>query len=179
MTGMSPELSVASAPRNAIRYRVRPMRPEDVPAVEEIDHLSFRIPWPKGAFAHELGSPQSVLWVAEAHSAATPPRVVGMLVLWKVLDEAHIATVAVHPYHRGRGVGKRLLAAAVAYARQHDFRTVTLEVRLSNRRAQALYRGFGFQVVGRRYGYYNDNGEDALIMTLELHPTPREVPHEP
>ncbi len=152
------------------RYRVRLMRPEDLPAVEEIDRLSFRLPWPAGAFGRELHNPQSVLWVAETQEAAAPgaPQVVGMLALWTVVDEAHIATVAVHPRHRGHGVGKMLVARAVAFAQERGYRTVTLEVRLSNRRAQRLYQRFGFAVVGRRRGYYNDNHEDALIMTLDL-----------
>jgi len=161
------------------RYRVRPMRPQDIPAVEAIDRLSFRLPWPPGAFARELSNGQSVLWVAETVGEEDAAEVVGMLVLWPVLDEAHIATVAVHPYHRGRGVGKMLLATAVEFARSRRFKTVTLEVRASNRRAQNLYRRFGFQVVGRRYGYYNDNHEDALIMTLEIQALPREVKREP
>ncbi len=159
-----------SSPQGNIHYRVRPMRREDIPAVEEIDRLSFRLPWPQGAFARELANGQSVLWVAEGQQGDTPPQVVGMLVLWPVLDEAHIATVAVHPHHRGHGVGKMLLSTAIDYARAHGFQTVTLEVRVSNVRAQHLYQRFGFQVVGRRYGYYNDNHEDALIMTLELKP---------
>ncbi|HEY57463.1 MAG TPA: ribosomal protein S18-alanine N-acetyltransferase [Anaerolineae bacterium] len=161
------------------RYRVRPMRPQDIPAVEAIDRLSFRLPWPPGAFARELNNGQSVLWVAETVGEEDAAEVVGMLVLWPVLDEAHIATVAVHPYHRRRGVGKMLLATAVEFARSRHFKTVTLEVRASNRRAQNLYRRFGFQIVGRRYGYYNDNHEDALIMTLEIQALPREVKREP
>lgn len=160
------------------RYRVRLMRPADLPAVEAIDRLSFRVPWPPGAFARELSQGSSVLWVAEAIGEGGESEVVGMLALWPVLDEAHIATVAVHPQHRGRGVGKMLLATAVDFARTQGFKTVTLEVRVSNLRAQRLYRRFGFQVVGRRYGYYNDNHEDALIMTLKIEDLPREVKRE-
>ncbi len=165
--GLTPERRTVRMGKG--RYRVRRMRPTDVAAVEEIDRLSFRLPWPAGAFARELTNPQSVLWVAETEEGpGRTPQVVGMLVLWLVLDEAHIATVAVHPYHRGQGVGKLLVGQAVAFAREQGYRTVTLEVRVTNQRAQRLYAQFGFAVVGRRYGYYNDNHEDALIMTLDL-----------
>ena len=146
-------------------FSVRPMRAEDIPAVQTIDRLAFTAPWPPGAYDHELHhSPHSRLWVAESDG-----QVVGFAVLWLIVDEAHIATIAVHPDFRRQGIGRGLLEVLLAAAREAGARLATLEVRAGNAAAQALYRGFGFRVVGRRPKYYNDNHEDALIMTVHWH----------
>ncbi len=145
---------------------IRPMRDADIPAVREIDRLAFPVPWPPSAYPHELHhSPHSHLWVAEIEG-----RVVGFAVLWLIIDEAHVATIAVHPDFRRQGIAQRLLAHLLQAARQRQARVATLEVRASNQAAQNLYRKFGFQVVGRRPKYYTDNHEDALIMTVPLGP---------
>jgi len=142
---------------------VRPMRAEDIPRVQEIDRLAFAVPWPPSAFPHELRhSPHSRLWVAEMDG-----EVVGFVVVWLIVDEAHIATIAVHPDFRQQGIARRLLETAIQSAREEGAVLATLEVRAGNTAAQALYRQMGFAVVGRRPRYYTDNGEDALIMTLK------------
>jgi ribosomal-protein-alanine N-acetyltransferase len=89
-----------------------------------------------------------------------------MIVVWRILDEAHVATIAVDPEYRGRGIGRRLLVQGLKSAIQNGSRIATLEVRASNITAQNLYRSFSFEVVGRRQRYYRDNNEDALIMTV-------------
>jgi ribosomal-protein-alanine N-acetyltransferase len=88
-----------------------------------------------------------------------------MIVVWFVVDEVHIATLAVHPGYRGRGLSKPLLIAALREAVRRGFRRATLEVRAGNLVAQNLYLSFGFEVVGVRSRYYRDNNEDAWIMT--------------
>ncbi len=161
---------------------IRRMRLEDVDQVTLIDHLSFPTPWPRRAYLFELRhNPHARLLVAEKTSGALgQPLIVGMLVMWLVLDEAHIATLAVHPDHRRRGIGARLLAQALRLAQREGARSAYLEVRIRNRAAQTLYRRFGFRVTGRRPHYYQDTGEDALLMTLEpLDPqTLAALPHE-
>jgi ribosomal-protein-alanine N-acetyltransferase len=102
-------------------------------------------------------------------AAATPRLVVGYAGFWFIVDEAHISTIAVHPDWRGQGAGEQLLAAALERALDLNAIKATLEVRVSNTRAQNLYRKYGFEEVGRRRHYYRDNGEDALLMTAELH----------
>jgi ribosomal-protein-alanine N-acetyltransferase len=89
-----------------------------------------------------------------------------MIVVWLILDEAHIATLAVHPEFRRKGVGSQLLEAALIEARNKGAREAMLEVRASNHIAQALYKDYGFEVVHRRPRYYRDNNEDALLMNL-------------
>lgn len=145
---------------------IRPMTFSDLPAVNELDRLSFSLPWPESAFAVEMRNPNARCWVS-----VEGEQVQAALVLWRVLDEAHIATVAVHPTLRRRGLGKGIIRAAMDAAYAEGARIFHLEVRAGNLPALALYEQFGFQVVGRREKYYMDNGEDALLMTLRLEKT--------
>ena len=92
-------------------------------------------------------------------------RVVGFAGIWLMVDEAHITTFGVHPDWRRQGIGRQLLLNLVDLGDALRARRLTLEVRVSNDAAQALYRSFGFDVVGRRPHYYTDDGEDALVMT--------------
>jgi [ribosomal protein S18]-alanine N-acetyltransferase len=143
------------------RVVVDPMRIDDVPAVHEIERLSFRTPWPSYAFEQELrGNRLARYVVARAGDA-----VVGFAGLWLMVDDAHITTFSVHPDWRRQGIGRQLLLNLVELSHAIGARRMTLEVRASNGGAQALYRSFGFEVEGRRVRYYSDDGEDALIMT--------------
>ncbi len=152
-------MTVAAPPGLALRR----MRLEDVPAVHGIDSLSFSMPWPERSYRYEVSeNPAARAWVAELDG-----RVAAMLVLWLVVDEAHIATIATHPDFRRRGVGERILLASLRAVRAEGARRAFLEVRVGNEAAQAMYRKYGFEVTGRRPKYYKDNGEDALLMTLD------------
>ena len=91
-----------------------------------------------------------------------------MIVVWMIMDESHIATLAVLPEFRRKGISQMLLKVALMESIRIGARLATLEVRASNRVAHALYRRFRFIVVGRRPRYYQDNQEDALIMTVDL-----------
>lgn len=142
--------------------RIRPMTGPDLAAVSAIDRASFTLPWPANSYRFELyENPSSLLYVAEAGE----DRVVGMIVVWVIIDEAHIATIAVDPAWRGRGIAQELMAAALAASIRQGAVSATLEVRQHNLNAQRLYRRFRFDEVGRRPRYYHDNHEDALIMT--------------
>ena len=142
---------------------IRPMTAADLPAVAELDQLSFSQPWPPAAFEVELTNINSRCWVTEVDA-----RVVAAIVLWRVLDEAHIATIAVHPGFRRQGIGRALLRASMDAAYAEGARIYHLEVRAGNLAAQEMYADFGYEVVGRRPKYYQDNGEDALLLTLIL-----------
>ncbi|MGB9640389.1 MAG: ribosomal protein S18-alanine N-acetyltransferase [Anaerolineales bacterium] len=157
MRSLSPELTLT----------IRPMLLDDIPAVQAIDQLSFTMPWPASSFHYELlENSSSRLWVAEINHLEGNKEVVGVIVVWMVVDEAHIATLAVHPDYRQMGIATRLLLTALKHAAQIGMQSATLEVRAANIPAQQLYQRFGFVVVGTRKGYYQDNHEDALIMTL-------------
>jgi ribosomal-protein-alanine N-acetyltransferase len=152
----------------SLKINIRAMQESDLLEVLEIDRQSFTMPWPASAYNYELFENQSSkLWVAETVEAAGPGKVIGMIVVWFIIDEAHIATIAVHPEHRGRGIARKLLTTAIKEIIQQGFEIATLEVRAQNLAAQNLYREFGFQVVGARPRYYRDNNEDALIMTVK------------
>jgi len=146
---------------------------EDIPQVHEIDVLSFALPWPEKSYQFELvENPATLALVAELVPSAAKPRVIGMAVVWIVVDEAHIATIAIHPEFHGFGYGKSLLAEALVQAIQRGAILATLEVRENNLLAQQMYIKFGFTIVGRRFHYYKDNNEDAVLMTndkLGLH----------
>ncbi len=145
---------------------MRAMNAADIPAVLEIDQLSFSQPWPPDAFNQELQNGNAHCSIAEIEG-----RVVAVLVIWRVLDEAHIATIAVHPDCRQHGIGKALLQAGMQDALADGARMYYLEVRAGNLWAQKMYTDLGFKVVNRRLKYYKNNGEDALLMSLILSKT--------
>lgn len=142
---------------------IRKMTEDDIPAVVDLDQKSFSLPWPERSFRFELtDNPASRCWVAELDR-----KVVGMIVVWLIVDEAHVATVATHPEYRRRGIGRRLLSHALRHLIQDGARSSFLEVRESNLAAQEMYRKFGYEATSRRRHYYRDNDEDAILMNLE------------
>jgi [ribosomal protein S18]-alanine N-acetyltransferase len=146
-----------------VNFSIRRMTLEDVPFVHEIDTLSFSLPWPERSFRFELTeNPVARPWVVESGG-----RVAAMLVLWLIIDEAHIATIATHPDFRRQGFAERLMIAALVSAREEGARRAFLEVRAGNAGALELYKKYGFIIVGVRKGYYKDNNEDAILMNLE------------
>ena len=140
----------------------RKMTLDDLEQVIAIDQESFSLPWPVRSFAFECENPVSRCWVAELDG-----RVVSMLVAWLIVDDVHIATIATHPDFRKQGIGKKILSHVLRSAKEEGAVTSFLEVREGNLAAQEMYRKFGYVESGRRENYYNDNGEDAIMMTLE------------
>lgn len=152
---------------------VRPMALEDLDQVLAIDRVSFTLPWPMSAYRYELLDNEAALCrVAEIRlnnpsgEPAKTTMIVGMVVIWLILDEAHIATIATHPDYRRSGIARVLLARSLEDCIRKGARTALLEVREHNQEAQNLYYLFGFEIAGRRPGYYRDNQEDALLMTV-------------
>jgi ribosomal-protein-alanine N-acetyltransferase len=152
------------------KIRFRQMTLEDIPQVHAIDTLSFNMPWPVKSYLFELTqNKNSILWVAEGlpQQEGQEHRVIGMIVVWFIVDEAHVATLAIQPEFRGRGLSKVLLALGLREAIQRGAIETTLEVRASNWVALRLYEKFNYQITGRRPRYYHDNNEDAIIMTAK------------
>ncbi len=147
-----------------MNLEIRRMVEADVPAVHEIDELSFTLPWPERSFRFELtNNPSSRCWVAVADD-----RIAAMAVIWLIVDEAHVATIATHPDFRRQGIGEKLLKHALQSALEEGAVRSFLEVRASNEAAQAMYHRFGYIEDGRRPRYYKDNGEDAILMSAKL-----------
>ncbi len=143
---------------------IRKMMMKDVPAVSQIDKLSFTMPWPEHSFQYEVAENR----VARCFVAETADhRIAAMIVSWIIVDEMHIATIATHPDFRRQGIGEQILRSALLDGRDAGAHLAFLEVRESNDAAQAMYRKFGFRASGKRPRYYRDNNEDAILMTLQ------------
>ena len=139
---------------------VGPMRRRHLRSVLRIEQQVYPRPWSLGLFISELGYRGSRLYL----TARIGSRVLGYGGLMLVPDDGHITTLAVDPmWHRHR-IGTRLLHTLATGAIERGARNLTLEVRVTNEPAQALYRAFGFAPAGVRKGYYVESGEDALIM---------------
>lgn len=135
------------------------LRIADLDEVLEIERLSFRTPWSKYAFIHEIEFENSVFETVKVEG-----KLVGYGGFWHILDEAHITNIAIHPEHRRRGLGRRLLIHLLELAVEKGVSKATLEVRRSNAAAQRLYKDFGFQMIAVRRHYYSEENEDALVM---------------
>lgn len=148
-------------------FLLRTMTVDDLPAVQEIEARAFKHPWSPELLRRELTHEWSTILLAEED---TPDgrRILGFLICWVVHDELHILNVATDPVHRNRGVARTVLTAALERARQRKCILATLEVRRSNEVALHLYQTFGFRPVGVRPNYYVDEGEDAIVMVLDL-----------
>lgn len=150
--------------RSAPPVTIEPMRLRDLPAILEIERLSFPTPWTKSAFLSELLENDRAYYLV----ARVDNKAVGHVGVWLVAGEGHITNVAVHPEFRRLGIGRRLMMAIEELARERRALRMTLEVRRSNDIAQHLYKQLGYVGAGYRRGYYRDNNEDALIMWKEL-----------
>jgi len=142
---------------------IRFMRLKDVDAVAAIEEATFARPWSAESFRQELTRNA----VARYLVAEEDGRILGYAGAWVILDESHITNIAVREDARGRGLGKRLTAELLQILSNLGAGYATLEVRVSNTRAQSLYRSLGFVSVGKRKRYYEDNGEDAYLMVCE------------
>jgi len=93
--------------------------------------------------------------------------IIGFAGFWIMAEEAHLTNIAVRVRHRRQGIGELLLISIIDLATELKARIITLEVRASNTAAQSLYHKYGFTQVGLRHGYYSDNKEDAILMSVE------------
>jgi ribosomal-protein-alanine N-acetyltransferase len=122
--------------------------------------------WSSDAFINEMNNPQAFYYtLVEHHHDDRVPTVLGYGGCWVVCNEGHITTLAVEPSRKGQSLGELMLTHlyGIAYGQQADW--LTLEVRGSNLTAQNLYYKYGFRLAGRRPRYYQDNQEDALLLT--------------
>ena len=173
-------------------YVLRQMRLEDIPRVIQIDRQAFPIPWSASVYRYEISqNPVSTMVVASLYEPDTAPEpssllgrllgrlrgapspvwhraVVGYGGFWFSRGEAHVSTIATHPDFRGLGLGELLLAGMIRHALGMDARELSLEVRVSNDPAIALYEKYGFRRAGIKARYYRDNHEDAYDMRVPV-----------
>jgi ribosomal-protein-alanine N-acetyltransferase len=136
----------------------------DLQRVLAIERMCFTSPWTEANFRYEVEeNPMAWNLVGRADG-----EVVAFACAHIVADELMINDLAVDPSARRRGIGSGLLRHIMDGARIRGCRLATLEVRPSNAPARALYEAFGFEVVGRRRGYYADTGEDAILLARDL-----------
>ncbi|MDO5145132.1 MAG: ribosomal protein S18-alanine N-acetyltransferase [bacterium] len=147
--------------------KIRRMTLTDVDAVAAIERATFPTPWSRDAFVQEMTANAVARYlVAEAGG-----EVIGYAGAWLILDESHITNVAIREDMRGLGLGRKLMQELLQYLSNLGAAYATLEVRVSNERAQRLYQSLGFIPVGRRKQYYEDNREDALLMVCDHLPS--------
>ena len=138
------------------------MNEAHVNAVAELEKLCFHDPWSVNSIMSEVNNPLSCWFVA-----VDADQVVGYIGSQSVLGWADMMNLAVHPDHRGRGIGEELVKQLIDYLMTHEVSCLTLEVRPSNTPARQLYGKMGFVEVGRRPNYYHNPKEDALILRKE------------
>ena len=144
---------------------IRRMTMDDVDGVAAVEAATFPTPWSRDAFVSEMKNVAARYLVAEKDG-----RVIGYAGAWIILDESHITNIAVLKDERGQGVGRKLTHGLLQYLSNLGAAYATLEVRKSNEVAQNLYVSLGFIKLGVRKRYYEDNGEDALIMVCDHMP---------
>ena len=144
---------------------IRRMTMADVDGVAAVEAATFPTPWSRDAFASEMNNVAARYLVAELDG-----EIIGFAGAWLILDESHITNIAVLAAHRGQKIGRRLTEGLMQYLSNLGAAYVTLEVRKSNEVAQNLYKSLGFIKLGVRKRYYEDNGEDALIMVCDHMP---------
>lgn len=162
---------------------LRHMSTEDLQQVMRIDQLSFEIPWSENSYRYEIEESDHSFMVVLDYKRERPlsrwqrwigigqshdQQIAGYGGMWNVIGEAHISTIAVHPHARGRGWGEILLAGMIRRSIALEVEEVGLEVRVSNARAQNLYKKYGFVIVNTKAHYYRNNNEDAYDMRLDI-----------
>ena len=159
---------------NASELLIRRMTVLDVPQVYALEIAAFPDAWSYQSFMDEMEkNPCARYLVAEREG-----EVIAFAGAWIVLEEGHITNIAVKEQERGQGVGEKVTQSLMRYAANLGARYLTLEVRKSNQAARKLYRKLGFMEMYTRIRYYEDNGEDALLMVCQDMPQAEEDFHE-
>jgi [ribosomal protein S18]-alanine N-acetyltransferase len=149
-------------------FTIRPMTMDDLPQVYRIELDSFTLPWPFNSYVFELTESRvSRCFVAATKDKTDHKKILGMIVIYLIDDEAHVATFAIHPEYRRSGIGWRLMLHSLKETCREGATHAFLEVRAGNQTAINLYEKLGFVKVGERKNYYADNHEDAFLMNLE------------
>ncbi|MEW6139085.1 MAG: ribosomal protein S18-alanine N-acetyltransferase [Thermodesulfobacteriota bacterium] len=143
------------------------MMHSDLDQVLEIERSSFPAPWTRSMFQEEMANRNARLVVFLEDNL-----LVGYLCFWKVLDEAHLMNIAVHPNRRSRGYGTYFMEKLEELCRKDGLKNIILDVGRRNAPARALYRSRGFHSIGFRKNYYTIGQDDAIVMEKRLDDVP-------
>lgn len=146
-----------------MHIQIKPLTKDDLEETVKLDRICFGKLWTKGAYEREIDSPNSHL-LGLVKKENKSEHLIGISCFWAILEEAHITLLGIHPDHRGQGLGELLLCSLLQAAIAWPLERATLEVRVSNTSAIALYQKLGFAIAGRRKDYYPMPPEDALIL---------------
>jgi ribosomal-protein-alanine N-acetyltransferase len=144
--------------------QIRPMQLDDIARILEIEHVCFSTPWSQQSFIEEL----TINTNAHYYVYVLNDVVIGYVGMWLIFDEIHITNIAIHPAYQHQGHGAKLLMHLKTAAVALGGLRMTLEVRISNVAALALYEKFAFKRAGVRKNYYTHPIEDALILWSDL-----------
>ena len=143
---------------------ISPMSKDDVEAVVQIESEAYgKHHWAKSSFYDEMSNNLAKYYVAKASDGT----LVGYAGTWHIIDEGHITTIAVKKEYLRNHIGETIIQRIIDDCYKDNIKYLTLEVRVSNTPAIKLYEKYGFQSLGTRKAYYQDNNEDALIMWTE------------
>jgi len=145
-------------------WTIRLAERRDVPDLLSIEVAQFPEPWTRSMLLDEITN----LATRRYTVAVEEKRIVGYLGVMYVMDELHVNTLGTLPGNEGRGIATALMNEAWGVAKERGVQRATLEVAVSNTRAQELYFRFGFSPVGVRKNYYERTNEDALILWADL-----------
>ena len=140
---------------------IRKAEAKDVLAIEEIEKQCFTVPWSYESLHQDIVENKLAFYIVAELAAG---QICGYVGIWKIFDEGHITNVAVAPEYRRKHIARAMLEALMEVTAEAGIERYTLEVRAGNEPAIRLYEGLGFKSEGIRPGYYEDNGEDAIIM---------------
>lgn len=150
---------------SSFKLRIKSPQEAELPQIVILDQLTLGGLWTLEGYRRELESLNScLLGLYMDDNLTSTEKIIGCGCFWAILEEAHITLLAIHPDYQGKGLGKLLLCALLNDAVNRKLERATLEVKASNQVALSLYTKFGFKIAGRRKGYYQDTGEDALIL---------------
>ncbi len=144
--------------------KIEYMKKEDVDSVVKIEEEAYgNHHWAKSSFYDEMSNNLAKYYVAKTPEG----KIVGYAGTWHIIDEGHITTIAVKNDYLRNHIGEAIIRRIIEDCYKNNIKYLTLEVRVSNIPAIKLYEKYGFQSLGTRKGYYQDNNEDALIMWTE------------
>ncbi|MFD1038630.1 ribosomal protein S18-alanine N-acetyltransferase [Virgibacillus byunsanensis] len=143
---------------------IRQMEVTDIDQVMEVERETFFTPWTEDIFYQEILENQ----YAQYFVMEVDWKIIGYVGLWVVMDDAQVTNIAIMPKYRGNKLGEKLFQYTMKYAIGIGVKRLSLEVRVSNKIAQAMYRKFGLVPGGIRKNYYTDNQEDAVVMWVNF-----------